>query len=272
MKKLVGNFVWLLVALFGASRVHASSESATLSVEATTNFTWFSSLGFADVKGCAFGNITTGLWRRWDNQPPVNTYHKAFIILDTTTSFITLSLDLFERTLIKTTNATPEHQRVGFDRLNLKNEAEALIEAYAGGVIEKVTFPELDERISKQVRMFVFAWGCWRNGLNSEAERLYQLSKTLRYGSAEIDEEKFHEFLQGGIGNSMMWRAVVDVGDTNLTRRQLLRRFQTVVTNYPHYRGHEGAKLLVERLQQMIVEDEAHAKTAPINLAALPVE
>lgn len=272
MKKFAGNFVWLLVALLGTSRVHADNVSDTLSIEAKTNFTWFSSLGFPDVKECSFGNIATGLWRRWDNQPPTNTYHKAFIISDTTTNFTTLSLDLFERTLIKTTNVTPEHQRVWFDRLNLKNEAEALLEAYAGDVIEKVTFPELDERISKQAKMFVFAWGCWRNGLNSEAERLYQLSKTLRYGSEEIDEEKFHEFLQGGIGNSMMWRAVVDVGDTSLTRRQLLGRFQTVVTNYPHYGGHEGAKLLVEMLQQMIVEDETHARSAPTNLSLLPVE
>jgi hypothetical protein len=246
--------------------------AAEVSEEARTNFEWFNSLGFPDVKGCPFARIATGSWGQMGNQPPQNQYLNAFLLASNATNFTSISLDLSRRTLSYSTNGTPEYQCVRYDRLNLKREGKKLLDAYASGEIKTVTTPDLDERISRRVSMFVFAWGCWRNGLNSEAEKLYQLSKTLRYGIAEIDEEHFQLVLEQEIAYAMMWRAVIDFGNTSISRPQLLREFQTIVTNYPHSDQQERARQTVAILQRMIAEDEAHAKNAPTNLDVLPVD
>jgi hypothetical protein len=246
--------------------------AAEVSGEARTNFEWFNSLGFPDVKGCPFVRIATGSWGQMGNQPPQNQYLNAFLLASNAANFTSVSLDLYRRTLSYSTNGPPEYKRVGYDQLNLKHEANKLLDAYANGEIKTVTTPDLDERISKRISMFVFAWGCWRNGLNSEAEKLYQLSKTLRYGIAEIDEEHFQLVLEQEIAYAMMWRAVIDFGKTSISRPQLLREFQTIVTNYPHSDQQERARQTVAILQRMIAEDEAHARNAPTNLDVLPVD
>jgi len=246
--------------------------AAEVSGEARTNFEWFNSLGFPEVKGSSFVRIATGSWGRMGNQPPQNQYLNAFLLASNATNFTSISLDLSRRTLSHSTNGTPEYQRVGFDRLNLQSEANKLLDAYANGEIGTVTTPDLNERISKRVSMFVFAWGCWLNGLNTEAEKLYQLSKTLRYGIAKIDEEHFQLVLEQEIAYAMMWRAVIDFGDTSISRPQLLREFQGIVTNYPHSDQLGRAKETIAVLERMIAEDETHAKNTPTNLDALPVE
>jgi hypothetical protein len=261
-----------LVTFTLCDRVANADDSQAVSEEARTNFEWFNSLGFSDVKDCQFVRVATGWWRRSGTNPPQNHYENAFLLTNNSAQFIYLTLDLFKRISIKSTNGTPEYQRVGFNQLNLKGEAETLLDAYAKHKIETVTTPGLDERISKRVSIFVFAWGCWRNGFNSEAERLYQLAKTLRYGSAEVDVEHFQQVLEQDISYAMIWRAVIDFGNTSISRPQLLREFQTIVTNYPHSEQQGRAKQTIAMLERMIAEDEVHAGTAPKNMSELPVE
>jgi hypothetical protein len=249
-----------------------SCQSEVIPEDARTNFEWFSQLGFPDVKDCQYVRVVTGWWGRSGTNSPQNRYENAFLLTNNPSQFVCLTLDLFKRTLTKSTNGMPEYQRVGFNELNLKSEADALLDAYASGKIPTVTTPELDERISKRVSMFVFAWACWRNGLNPEAEKLCKLSKTLRYGIAEVDTEHFQLTLEQEISYAVMWRAIIDFGNTSISRPQLLQEFQNIVANYPHSDQQERAKQTVAMLERMITEDEAHAKRAPTNLEQLPVE
>ena len=261
-----------LVAFTFCAWVANADDSQAVSEEARTNFQWFNSLGFSDVKDCQFVRVATGWWGSFGNNPPQNHYENAFLLTNDSTQFTYLTLDLFKRSSIKSTNGTPEYQRVGFNQLNWKGEAESLLDAYAKHKIETVTTPGLDERISKRVSIFIFAWGCWRNGFNSEAERLYQLAKKLRYGSAEVDVEHFQLVLEQDISYAMIWRAVIDFGYPSISRPQLLREFQTIVTDYPHSKQQGRAKQTIAMLERMIDEDEAHAKTAPKNLSELPID
>ncbi len=267
--------LFLFPAIMAFALLHRAAradEIRVVSEEARTNFEWFSGLGFPDVKGRPYIRAATGSWTRSGDEPPQTIYSKAFLLTNGAAGFSYLDLELFQQGMVETTNGTPEHERVGFNELNLKREADELLNAYASNKIQTVTFPEFGERISKRVSTFVFAWGCWRNGFDSEAERLYQLSKTLRYGIAQVDVEHFQLTLEKEISYAMVWRAVIDFGDTSISRVELLRTFQKIVANYPHSEQKERAQQTVAMLERMITEDEAHTKMAPPNLDKLPIE
>src|ERR1039457_5548084 len=100
-------FAALILVALVAFNIYANG-SWHLSQESKTNFEWFSGLGFPDVKGCSFVRVATGDWGRMGDQPPQNGYVKAFLLTKNSTSFTTLSLDLFKRTLPYSTNGTPE--------------------------------------------------------------------------------------------------------------------------------------------------------------------
>jgi len=106
-----------------------SEESQVLSQEARANFEWFGGLGFPNVKDCQFVRVATAWWGRSGNNPPQNHYENAFLLTNNSSQFACLTLDLFKRTLTKSTNGTPEYERVGFDRLKLKLEARARLDA-----------------------------------------------------------------------------------------------------------------------------------------------
>jgi len=265
--------VRFFLLLFLAAHIgHAADEPRLLSHEALTSFEWFSSLDFPDVKGCPFGSVTTGSWHQTGNLPPQNRHINAFLLSGNATQFTTLGLDLFNRTLIKNTGAAPEHQRVGFSKLELKSEAAAFLQHVSELKKDEDLFDPLEERVTTRVYAFVFAWGCWRNGLDSEAEQLYRLSKRLRYGIEQVDEEKYQAVLEHEIGYAAMWRAVIDFGNTTITRPQLLAEFQAIASKYPHSGQQERAEQTAAMLQKMIAEDESHARTARTNIAQLSIE
>lgn len=269
MKKICLHIVWLLLALPSAN---GGDEPESLSPPAQSDFEWFSRLGFPDVKGCPFVRVATGSWSRTGNEPPCNQYLNTFLLTSTDTNFATFSVDLFQRTFNSTTNGMPEHQRVGFEPLDLKVEAAAFLQRLAQLKEGEDLFDRLGEQISKRSYTFIFAWGCWRNGLNAEAEKLYRLSKTLRYGIEEIDEDNFQHTLEQEISHAIMWRAVMDFGRTSISRPELLAKFQAFVANYPNSEYQERAKQTVEMLTRMIAEDVAHANAVPTNHVLQPIE
>jgi hypothetical protein len=80
------------------------------------------------------------------------------------------------------------------------------------------------------------------------------------------------ELLEVELGQKMYWRACWAVADPTISRSQLLARFESVVTNYPHGEWREQALRNVDQLHRMLLEDKAYAKVAATNLAQLPVE
>lgn len=255
--------------LWGFSSV---AGAGTVSPEAKNCFEWFNSLGFSDVKDCQFVCVTVK-WSDPKGKWPARSQSKnAFLLTGNQDAFMVQDLELFRRSY---RGRAPEENVVieaSYKPANLKNEASAFLHRINRLKHGEDLFDRLEERISKRVFTFVFAWACWRNGLDDEAEKLYQASKHMRYGIEEVDENNFQGVLEQEISYAVMWRAVMDFGNVSINRPKLLNEFQNFSKHYPFSSYAERAKRTAEMLARMIAEDVAHAKTAPTNLDQLPVE
>jgi hypothetical protein len=250
----------------------SAAEFKDVSPEAKMNFEWFGALGFPDVKGCQFVRITVK-WSDPKGKFPTTYENKnEFLLTGYQNAFTVLDLELFRRSYPATMPDAETHMEASFEPADLKSEAASLLNRISGLKRDEDLFDRLEERVSKRVHTFVLAWACWRNGLDDEAEQLYEASKHLRYGMEEVDENNFQHVLEEEISYAVIWRAVVDFGNVSVSRPKLLNEFQNFIKHYPHSSHQERAKKIVEMLTRMIAGDEAHAKIAPTNLDQLPVE
>ncbi len=242
-----------------------------ISAEAKTNFEWFGSLGFPDVKGCPFVRVTRKWWDSKGKWPAQSDFANGFLLTGDSRAFEILDLQIFKCSYQATTTTAQVQIETSYAAADLKSEAGSLLERIQSLKAGEDLFPRRDERMSQRARTFVLAWACWRNGLDEDAEKLFQASKKLRDGIEAVDGN-FQLVLEKEIACAVMWRAVVDFGDVSITRPQLLHEFARFIKCYPHSEYQERARQTVAMLTRMVAEDEAHARTAPTNLAALPVD
>lgn len=261
--------LWLLTFLPLMSSV---AEAGTVSPEAKACFEWFSSLGFPDVKGCQFICVT----EKWSDPkgkwPTQQNNKNAFLLTGNQDAFMVLNFELFRSFHQNPVPSATVRMEASYQPVNLEREASVFLKRIQNLKRDEDLFERLEERISKRAYTFVFAWACWRNGLDDEAEKLYQASKHLRYGSEEVDENNFQRVLEEEISHAVIWRAVIDFGDPAISRPKLLATFEKFIKNYPHSSHQERAKQTAEMLARMVAEDEAHAKVPSTNLNLLPVE
>src|SRR5438105_10283141 len=91
--------------------------------QAEADFRWFSTLGFPDIQGRPHVRVATGQTFRSGNEPPRNQYVSGFLLATNRDGFTVFTLDLSTSTMSNTAVGTPEHNRVGFELLNLRREA-----------------------------------------------------------------------------------------------------------------------------------------------------
>jgi hypothetical protein len=84
--------------------------------------------------------------------------------------------------------------------------------------------------------------------------------------------EPFRQRLNKDLGTTAIWRATVAFGDTNISRAELLKQFQDIVSNYPGSQYYARAEDTVERLTKMIAEDKARAASPPKPLDQLSLD
>ena len=249
-----------------------------ISIEAKTNFEWFSRLGFPDVKGRAFVHVTTKWWDPKAQWPAQSNFLSGFLLTNDAHAFVVLDEQLIKHSNEYTTQreytTQGAHMQIenSYVQADLKTEAADLLKRITSLQSGEDLFPRLGERISKRARAFALAYACWRNGLNGEAEDLYQAAKKLRSGNEGVDGNNFQLILEREIAYAVMWRAVVDFDDLSVSRQQLLKEFQDFTKRYPHSEYLERAEQTAAKLDRMISEDQAHVKSAPANLASVPVE
>ena len=265
---------------------------------AHSDFQWFSTLGFPEIKELPYVRVATGKWSRSGNDPPENHYLNGFLLESNAACFKVFTLDLPSRTFTNTPSATAEYQRVGFEILDLRREAELRLQKLLQPPSEEDAWRYFHGAVPEQTEVFVLSWACWREGLESQAlglyreagnlprpydpparklplrQRLFAFAQSLksRFESMSSGERPMRESLEKSISHWLMWSAFESFEDPSVSRPELLQRFEAVVQNYPHSEHKELARKTAEVLQRMIVEDRAHATQSSKDSASLPKE
>lgn len=279
-------------------------HSQRLTAEARADFEWFQGLGFPDVQGRPFERVATGRWAQYSGRPPSNTYENAFLLGTNTNSFKVLTVELSVETFTNTAASTPEHQRIGFAALDLQDTARAEIKRLEQPVTRQVFFSHFGLPLSEQTETFVLAWACWRNGLDREAQGLYEQAKLLPKPISQKPrrtrlrkrflqmwdavKEKWQEWKSGKssatpkpplrqsaekeLATLTMWQTRLAFQDKSVTRSQLLEKFKATLIHYPRSQYEQQAKDSIKILERMVAEDKAHATVDARTLARMPVE
>jgi hypothetical protein len=250
----------ILLGLLCITIVVGCADSTTVSQSDIRNaFVWFEKLGFPDVKDCRYIRIATGQWSQHGNAPRQNTYLNAFLIDEKDNTFTALTLDLFIKTFEKTEPNTPKHQQVAYEELNLEKEVKVYLNLLQN-------LPEDDhqrrfgERLNERAEVFVLAWACSRNGLESLSQQLCNQVFTMK----EFEEKgSLIDLLQRDLGHAMMWRAVLLYRDPSVSRKELLSKFENIVKKYPKSEQKPRAAKAVKILRKMVKEDQASRKIKP---------
>lgn len=272
--KSLGTCLLLAFLVFFSSSSFAAitNDSDRLSAEATTNFEWFSHLGFPDVKGCPLVHVATGGWYQSGNEPPQNQYLDAFLLSSNAHDFTVFTTDLSKHTFTYTTNGTPEYERVSFEPRILNDEVSLILTNHLDNGWEQDLYQNFGASFSTRMETFILAWACWRQGLDSEATNLYQHAVNTRRTNTHYNDPDFHTRVEKDVAYAMIWRSVLNFEDPSISRPELLAPFQAIVKNYPDSEYHLNAQDTVQILTRMIAEDATHQPIATTNFLTLPVE
>jgi hypothetical protein len=255
----------LLVWAVALGEVGRSAQQAVLTPstakERAKVFTWFGTLGFPDVKGCKLVRVATGDWYISGDNPSRNTYLLGFVLEEKGKSFSVLTLGLTTRKFRWTPPGTSADQRVGYEKLPLAKTAVDYLQALRGGPpVEDPGLKRLRANLSARAEVFVLAWACWRHGLNREAAALYDHAAGVHDGGADVPLTPLPRAIAQDLAYTEMWRGIVAFGDPEVTRSQLLKRFQRFVRNYPDSEHAARARETVSLLKQMVREDAEHTR------------
>ena len=260
-----GAAVLVIFCLAGLVK-HAMAQSSD------ADFKWFSGLDFADVKGRPYVRVATGAWSRSGNDPPRNSFVSGFLLATNGEAFTVLGLDLVERTMKLKTDGL-EHERIRYEIAELRKAAHDALKARRAPRGEEDTWRRFGELLPERTELFVLAWGCWRNGLASEARDLHaEAAKMPSRTSRDGEGGDFRLKLENDLAHAMMWRAVVAFGEPEISRISLLNQFDAILTKYPRSPHHERAKATVESLRKMVAEDAVHQGISDEAVARLPVK
>lgn len=259
----------LLAILLGAVWGRGAEPDASVA-EALA---WVDTLGLPAVKDCPFVRVSTGSWTKTGNQPPRNRFCYGFLTKDEGAEFrvyvrgIPGDEDAFPHstegcwplavmTYIKKP-AAPEHERVGYEVLDLKKEATALR--------KKLRRPRPDslprcyyerESMDERVAVFLFARDCLKSGLTEIANDLMEQAEAMP--DSHEPRKSLRAALELEIGRMRMAKAEADLSDPKISRRESLADFEEIAKLFPACGEAKRARENAELLRQMLAEDEAH--------------
>ena len=237
-------------------------------------FEWFDGLGFPTLKDRRVVRVATGWSYRSGNDAPQNQYRIGFLIDTGSDRFTIFSLDLDTRTFTRTPTETPEHQRVGYKKLDLKEQAVAYLASLralregskSDPLVRFHTVWHLGGCLSMETEAFVLARACAAAGLEAQAKEL--LDFVAESCSPEMRDDRQHwlrERLSRSIGHREMWKSVLAFGDPKISQKELLKQFERLVRQFPESKHVNRARETADLLRQMVREDEEHAKQAKPN-------
>ena len=267
---LVAVSVWAISSVCNAQPTGVTSP-------ALKDFEWFSTLGFPDPKGCLLIRVDTGgsgpEWRRTVEgklRRRISSGNQCFRFQGAYAGFIDQTYAQTNAKASGKISPPPmlhggglSRERVGFDILEPSNEVAEVLGALQNPRKNDDLWWRFGTLLDDRTAVFVLAWGCWRNGWDSEAQRLYEQFQKMPARGNTLENE---------FAKKMYLRALGSWGSADIFRPQLLAQFQSVISNYPGSEYVETAKTNADMLKRMISDDQAHAKSAPTNLDKLPAE
>jgi hypothetical protein len=133
----------------------------------------------------------------------------------------------------------------------------------------------LGESVDQKSEVFLLAWACQQRGLDDLALDLGRQAYQIQayYTSSENPPTNVIEELQQELGSEVIYNATLDCGKPEVSRTELLDRFQRFVRDFPRSQYVSNATEAVTILSRMILEDKAHAELAQdrLPLDKLPV-
>ena len=207
--------------------------------------------------------------------------------------------DLRASTMTNTIAGTPEYQRVGFELQELRHEATMQSEKLRKPA--ETWFPR-GPMATDQTETFALGWACWRRGLNAEAFKLYtearrahsQPSSSGKAGIRAFAAKWFvraqdswrqftsktppnrparlREAVEADLSRLLLWQAILDFGNTSITRTQLLAQCEAIAKHFPNSEHHQSAMDTAKILRRMVAEDLVHQVVASNTLAQMSVE
>lgn len=266
----VSSWVVLVVLIFppiNAAGQPPATKPAVISFTQSQReaLKWFDGLGFPDLKNRQLVRVATGRWSQSGDEPPQNRYVLAFLLKSEGDRFTVIGLDLDLDTLKSTPLKTPEHQQVGYEKLDLQEQAAAYVKSLRAMREKNKDEPSwhFGPYLPEDVQVFVLARACLAAGLQTQARELLDFAEELsRQEAGENQQQSLRETLAQRIAHKEMWQAVLAFGELDVTRKELLARFERIVKHFPESEHAERAAETAEMLRKMVREDEELAKQA----------
>ena len=222
-----------------AVRALADPPMTALTPEAVADFEWFSTLGFPDVKGCPAVLVTFPGAIITSVGPPQDVVWVGFLLRHGGDGQRTvLTPDLIVHGFGAPSPGPSEQELIRYEEKPLAIQADAKLDFLRRAAADPTEFlrRRFEERLSERAQVFVWAWACWRNGLETHAARLYAYiaampsSEFLRH---EPEKPGVRARLENDLGAAMLGRATLDFGDPRIPRTQLRDRFERIARDYP---------------------------------------
>jgi hypothetical protein len=234
-------------------------------------FTWFDGLGFPDLSKAKYVKVATG---RCFGDPPRNEFIRGFLLKDDGNSFEIFTTCLSILDFTRTGPGTPEHQRVGYEPLDLQREMRFFLRDFDKPPSDGFRLPRCEPWIDEEVQVMVLARACAAQGnADRGAKLLAKVQKQCEKHQGRRRAESVKQYLSDKIASSLLSRAGADFADPAVSRKELLARFESLVKKYPDRKrraseddvGESGwdadaAREYLAVLRRMVAEDEAEGK------------
>lgn len=256
-----------LACLIVLSTVTGMSQGQNANLVQTKNedaevFTWFDKLGYLDYSKLPLVKVTTESWFQIGNEPPENSTIYAFLLNESETQFTVYTMGLEVR-LFTFTRQEAQSFNVGkFERVNLAEYSKSFLREHAerAAAKERDSWRRFGNQLNEGSEVVVLARAC-------AAQNEAGLSRELMVAAIELLEKDrnwnakaigFQDAFSEDLANMTMWRIIVDFGNIEVSRAELLTRLKKFLKNYSKSEHYERAKETAEMLLEIQAEEELH--------------
>ena len=242
-------------------------------------YTWLDTLGFPDLARCPYVKAATGGCYVRGTDLPQKSFAYGFLVEEGPSFRIFDADSLAHASFTRTPPGTEYFRSVYHEPASLREETERWLAERGGGLRQPEGVKNNPSHMGPWLRAAVLrAWPCARQGLSDLANELFALAERLQ---AEYLRHhagySLRQHLSDEIAHVLMWHAIASFACPEVSRRELLGRFEDILAKFPvpperPSAGNEQfgwvpgghvphAQMATALLRRMIAEDEEHARS-----------
>jgi hypothetical protein len=257
----------LACVLLGVPVAAEVRPASPLTDEDRAVFALLDRLEVPDVRGKRLVLVATGGWWQSVGEEPQGERRPGFLLDEAEGEFTAFFLDLEVRTLTRTGEGTPEHERVGHEPLDLREWVAARLEALRAMSERERWESRWGARLGEAAQLAVLARACAAHGHEDLAHEL-----CVEAGKTAKEDEDLETLVRDQIAHARMWRAIEAFGDPSIPYAELRDAFRTYVRHFPEGKHGERAKAALALLERMVAEIEERAARPRKPWAKMSVE